>query len=167
MAQVAIRFDPATMSSMSAVFRWRIPASTEQVLKAVKMIEYSFNEQYNLFIWKPKVVIDLQLLLEAISTTEELKAQRGAFNRFVNISDILGISLHAPDLEDIARRRSAYDGPVVKAAYFTPHALSIGIGRMLQSLIKNKQLKIEVFGNIQSCANWLDVPQEILEAKSD
>jgi hypothetical protein len=131
------------------------------------MIEYSFNEQYNLFIWKPRIVIDLELTIEVIEKLEDLETQRGAFNRFVDISDILGISLHSSDLVKIADRRAGYEGPVVKAAYFTPHALGIGVGRMLQSLLKNKQLKIEVFGNINSCANWLDVPQEILEGKTD
>ena len=129
---------------------------------ATVMFEHTFNEEHNLLIWRPTVEIDVDVAILVATSIAEIEKSRPPFKRFVDLTGIQGISLRLTDLQKIVDLRVSYAGPEVKAGHYAPHTLGFGIGRMYQAMMLKTNVKIEVFANIESCANWLDVPQKIL-----
>ena len=101
--------------------------------------------------------------MQWMAELDRIEKQRPLFNRFTNLAEVTGISLKLSDLQRIAEIRSSYDGPKVKSAFYAPEPLAFGIGRMYQAITKDRQVTVEVFMNLESCAHWLDVPKEVLE----
>ncbi len=126
------------------------------------MFAYTFNEEHKLLIWKQAVQIDIDFMNQWLAELEQLEAQRPPFNRFTDLSQVPGIKLNQADLQQIADRRKNYDGPPVRSVFYAPQPLGFGIGRMYQKLTAGDIISVEVFMNLQSCAHWLDVPQDIL-----
>lgn len=130
------------------------------------MFEYKFNEKYKLLIWIPTVEINGHVAMEVATGIMQLEDERPPFDRFVDLTHLPGISIQALEMQKIVDLRNGYTGPKVKAAHFAPNTLGFGIGRSYQELMKGHNVQIEVFANLKSCANWLDVPQEILKSPS-
>ena len=84
------------------------------------MFEYTFNDECNLLIWKPTVQIDIDLAIEVARSISEIESQRPPFNRFIDLANTSGISLHVTEMEKITQLRQAYTGPKVKAAHYSP-----------------------------------------------
>jgi hypothetical protein len=65
------------------------------------MFEYTFNDECNLLIWKPTVQIDIDLAIEVARSISEIESQRPPFNRFIDLTNTSGISLHVTEMEKL------------------------------------------------------------------
>ena len=127
------------------------------------MFTYTFDEQYNLLLWKQAVTIDLDFMMEWAVEIANIENARPPFNRFADLSDLLGITIPFKGLRQVAKHRESYQGTRVKFAMFAPSSLSFGVSRMYQTMREDKGVNIEVIANLDSCADWLDVPKSVLE----
>jgi len=127
------------------------------------MFQYTMDEEHNLLLWKQAVTIDLNFMMEWAIEIAKLEKTRPPFNRFADLSDLLGISIQTSGLKQVAQQRELYSGTQVKFAMLARNPVSFGVSRMYQSIREGKGVDIEVFANVESCANWLDVPISILE----
>ena len=128
-----------------------------------------FHEDFRLFVWRPRGVLDEAALNNVLGCLEDLEAKSQApFNRFsdtlaaheveLNFKYIIQVSLH---------RRLAYAGrPPVKSAILATDATAIHYGRLHAVLTQGSPIKVRVFQDRGEAAQWLDVPIELLAAEA-
>lgn len=129
--------------------------------------DVQFHEDFRLFVWKPRGVLDEAALNNVLGYLEDLEAKLEApFNRFsdtlaaheveLNFKYIIQVSLH---------RRVAYAGrPLVKSAILATDATAIHYGRLHAVLTQGSPIKVRVFQDREEAAEWLGVPIGLLAA---
>jgi hypothetical protein len=127
------------------------------------MFEYTMNDQYSLMLWRQAITISMEFMDELITELHRIEKIHPPFNRFVDLTDALGIELHFRDLRRISEMRREYQGPPVKSAFYSSHPLGFGIGRMYEVLMQGKNVEVNVFDDLNECADWLEVPVEVLD----
>jgi hypothetical protein len=127
--------------------------------------DVEYVEDANLFIWRPRGVLDEAAINKVLGCLEDLEAKLPApFNRFadtlgadeieLNFKYVIQVSLH---------RRLAYAGrPPVKSAILATDATAIHHGRLHALLTQGSPIKVRVFHDRNEAAQWLGVPIELL-----
>jgi hypothetical protein len=130
--------------------------------------DVEYVEDANLFIWRPRGMLDEAAINKVVGCLEDLEAKLQApFNRFadtlaaheidLNFKYIIQVSLH---------RRLAYAGrPPVKSAILATDATAIHYGRLHALLTQGSPIKVRVFQDREEVAQWLGVPIELLAAE--
>jgi hypothetical protein len=130
--------------------------------------DVEYVEDANLFIWRPRGVLDEAAINKVLGCLEDLEAKLPApFNRFadtlaaheveLNFKYVIQVSLH---------RRLAYTGrPPVKSAILATDATAIHYGRLHALLTQGSPIKVRVFQDREEATQWLGVPIELLAAE--
>jgi len=88
------------------------------------------------------------------------------FNRFIDLSLISGVSVKYDDLSPIAEQRRKYHKSKlkkrVKMAFYVKNPLSRGMARMYQILADETNLEINIYDELDKCADFLDANISLL-----
>ena len=87
------------------------------------------------------------------------------FNRFTDMSGIDAIELDLSFVYEIAlHRRLAYaNRPRVKSAFYVTTPAAAQVVRVHAFVTKDSPIEVKMFTQLNAAAEWLGVPQEILE----
>jgi hypothetical protein len=127
--------------------------------------EVQFYEDVDLFVWRPRAVLDEAAINKVLGRLEDLEAKlQTPFNRFadtlaaheveLNFKYVIQVSLH---------RRVAYAGhPPVKSAILATDTTAIHYGRLHALLTQGSPITVRVFQDREKAAQWLGVPIELM-----
>jgi hypothetical protein len=122
----------------------------------------------HLEIWRPRGELDYALTAQIVSYIGfQERIRDELFNRFTDLSEITDIRLNFDEVLKLADERcAAYAGrPPVKSAFLSPNAVGFGVARMFATLMDQSPIQVNVFRELDSAAQWLGVPVEVLSAR--
>ena len=131
--------------------------------------ELEFHEDIHLLTYRPRGVIDEQALKKVITILEDLEARlQEPFNRF---SDTLGTDEVELNFKYVIQfslwRRLSYAGhPPVKSAILAADSTMILYARLHAVLTQGSPINVRVFKDRQLAADWLNVPIDLLLART-
>ena len=124
-----------------------------------------FNPGLRLLTWHPRGVLDTDAVSKIVAFLEHAEeSAQEPFNRFVDLSWLMGIDL---DLDDVVRvsmhRRHAFKGnEPAKAAFLVYTTETTHYAKVHQILNQYTPLEVKVFTELSAAAAWLGVPTEAL-----
>lgn len=123
--------------------------------------EYFFATD-QLVVWRPTGLMNTKKILEFITFLNSSSKQRHPhFSRFIDLTQISGISVNYKDLYPIAEQRKAYYSvhikQTIKMAFLVNNPISYGMARMYQMLTSNPQLDVNIFKELEEVSNFLKV----------
>jgi len=123
--------------------------------------EYFFKTD-QLAIWRPLGTLTTQMIYDFINFLNDAsKQQNPHFSRFIDLSQISGISVNFQDLYPIASVRKTYHSASlkekVKMAFLVNNPLSYGMARMYQMLNDAPHIEISIYSNIENISEFLEV----------
>ena len=130
--------------------------------------EYYF-ETDRLIIWRPLGILDTSKINEFIKFLEESSSKRDPhFNRFIDLSQISGISVEYQDLYPIARQRKSYFKNKirrkVKMVFLVKNPHSYGMARMYQTLSDEPTLDMHITESREEVSSFLGVDLSLITA---
>ena len=110
-------------------------------------------------------MIDTMTLLELAQDMNRIEADKFYIKRLVYVKDVLGVSLKC---EDVMYYRTIRPEPeiVIKSALCAFNDFQYGMARMFQAVIESDKRIMEIFKDIESAAQWLDVDVDLLRNQS-
>ena len=129
--------------------------------------EYHFvNDE--LLRWRPTGVLNRQKILDFINFVNQSTEKRDPhFDRYIDLSQVTGISVMYDDLAPIAKARKAFYSShfskKIKLVFFAHNTLSFGMARMYQILSEDENLDFQIFRSIDEVASYLQIDKRILE----
>ena len=128
--------------------------------------EYYF-ETDRLMIWRPHGILDTTKINEFIKFLEESSITRDPhFSRFIDLSQISGISVQYQDLYPIARQRKSYFRTnikqTVKMAFLANDPFSYGMARMYQALSDEPTLDMHITESREEVSAFLGVDLSLI-----
>jgi hypothetical protein len=122
-----------------------------------------FNNNYQLSIWRPKGILTLKEIIQELEGFVELEMTKPPFDRFANLSEADFSQIKYADIRQIyLLRKAVYTGLPVKSVFYVKTDLQFGIARIYQTLMEETPIRVEIFKNIAECAQYLNVPIEII-----
>ena len=128
-----------------------------------------FHEDIRLLIYRPKDLINEAEISRVIGVIEGIEAaSQQPFNRFSDTSETREVELNFQYVVQASlHRRLAHVGRVpVKSAILATDSTIVHYARLLILMTQGSSIKVQVFADRKEAAQWLDVPVELLEAKS-
>lgn len=122
-------------------------------------------EDARLFIWRPRGILDEPLVNEIVSFLTDREAKRSRpFNRFTDTSALDAIDLTFKYVFHVAlhRRLSRAGREAVKSAFFVTSPAVAHYVKVHAILTDHSPLKVAMFEEYESVAQWLGVPVELL-----
>ncbi|MHA3771836.1 hypothetical protein ACXR0O_09905 [Verrucomicrobiota bacterium sgz303538] len=117
-----------------------------------------------LLTFHPRGVLDDGMASRTVDFVEAEELVAGApFDRYIDFSGITEVHLkvgHAFSIAD--RRRRGYTGIPVKSAFFAEWAVTYGMARLYQELMRGAAIEVCVFRTREAAAEWLEVPVKVL-----
>ena len=128
-----------------------------------------YVEDANLFIWRPRGVLDESVVNNIIVFTREQEdALERPFNRFTDLSAVDAVDLNFDYVFHVALyRRLSYAGGKVKSAFYVSSWSAEHYAKLHALLTDYSPLQVSVFTELEAAAKWLDVPMKILANKKD
>ena len=110
-------------------------------------------------------MIDTMTLLELAQDMNRIEADKFYIKRLVYVKDVLGVSLKC---EDVMYYRTIRPEPeiVIKSALCAFNDFQYGMARMFQAVMESDKRIMEIFKDIESAAQWLDVDVDLLRNQS-
>ena len=110
-------------------------------------------------------MIDTMTLLELAQDMNRIEADKFYIKRLVYVKDVLGVSLKC---EDVMYYRTIRPEPeiVIKSALCAFNDFQYGMARMFQAVMESDKRIMEIFKDIESAAQWLNVDADLLRNKS-
>ena len=132
--------------------------------------ELEFYEDIHLLIYRPHGVIDEAAVKRVVDVLEDLEEKvQKPFNRFSDTLAADEVELNFKYVIEVSlcRRLSYARHPPVKSAILATDSTMIHYGRLHALLTQGSPINVRVFKDRQEAANWLGLPIERLEVKSD
>ena len=131
--------------------------------------EVEFLEEARLLIWRPRGVLDeaaVNKVLVDLIRRETMAAQ--PFNRFSDLSGLESFHLTFKYVFHVALyRRLSYIGrEPIKSAFYVTHPEAAHLVKIHALLTDHSSLKVDMFEEREAAAKWLDVPIELLTART-
>ena len=128
--------------------------------------EYFFQSD-QLTIWRPTGMLGTDKIYEFIRFLNESSERKTPyFNRFIDLSQISGISIAYQDLHPIAQQRKEYYSAnikqIVKMAILVNNPLSYGMARMYQMLSDEPHFEVNICENREEAAQFLEVDISVI-----
>jgi hypothetical protein len=129
--------------------------------------DVEFHEDIRLLMWRPRGLLDEAAVNKILSVLADLEAKmKEPFNRFtdtlatdeveLNFRYIIHISLY---------RRLTYAGrPLIKSAILATDSTMIHYAKLHALMTQGSPIKVQLFQDRESAAQWLGVPLERLTA---
>jgi hypothetical protein len=130
--------------------------------------DVEFHKEINLLVYRPRGLIDEASVNKIISVLADLEAKtKEPFNRF---SDTLGadeVELNFRYVIHVSLyRRLTYSGkPPVKSAILATDSTLVHYAKLHALMTQGSPIKVQLFQERNSAAQWLGVPVERLTAK--
>jgi hypothetical protein len=121
-----------------------------------------FFKTNQLVIWRPSGILTTNKITEFITFLDVSSEQRDPhFSRFIDLTQIAGISVNYQDLHPIASQRKNYHNihikQRVKMAFLVNNPLAYGMARMYQILSDDPHFDVTIYENIEEAAAFLGV----------
>ena len=132
--------------------------------------EIEFHEDLHLLIYRPRGVIDEAAVKGVVSAVEDLEAKlEKPFNRFSDTLEADEVELNFKYVVQVSLcRRLSYAGhSPVKSAILAQDSTMIHYGRLHALLTQGSPINVRLFKDRQEAADWLGVPIERLEKRTD
>ena len=133
-------------------------------------LDVEFHEDIHLLIYRPRGVIDEAAVKRVVSVLEDLEAKlQEPFNRFLDTFEADEVELNFEYVIQVSLcRRLSYAGhPPVKSAILATDSTMIHYARLHALLTQGSPINVRVFKDRQEAADWLGVPIERLEKRTD
>lgn len=105
----------------------------------------------------------LQPVLEKAEMLESTYVH--GFKRFTDLSNVTDLSLTSDEIWNISQRRAMmYTGPTVKSAIYSSDKLMFGMSRIYSAMMDPSPIEVEVFDDMEECADWLGLSYEALQS---
>ena len=129
--------------------------------------DVEYVEDANLFIWRPRGVLNEGLVNNIIVFVREQEETLGRpFNRFTDLSAVDAVDLNFDYVFHIALyRRLSYAGSKVKSAFYVSSSDATHYAKLHALLTGRSPLQVSVFTELEAAAKWLGVPIESLMAQ--
>ena len=126
--------------------------------------DVEYVEDANLFIWRPRGVLNEALVNNIIVFVREQEKTLGrSFNRFTDLSALDAVDLNFNYVFHIALyRRLSYAGAKVKSAFYVSSSDAAHYAKLHALLTDYSPLQVSIFTDRGAAAKWLDVPVESL-----
>jgi len=110
-------------------------------------------------------LIDTGALIKLAQDMNKIEADKFYIKRLVYFKDVTELSLKC---EDVIYYRNIRPEPriVIKSALCAFSDFQYGIARMFQSVMESDKRIMEIFRDIESAAQWLDVDIDFVRAQS-
>ena len=132
--------------------------------------ELEFREDIRLLIYRPRGVIDEAAIKRVVPVLEDLEAKlQEPFNRFSDTlaADEVELNFKYVIQFSLCRRLSYAGHPSVKSAILATDSTMIHYARLHALLTQGSPINVRVFKDRKEAADWLGVPMERLEKKTD
>ena len=132
--------------------------------------ELEFREDIHLLIYRPRGVIDEAAIKRVVPALEDLEAKlQEPFNRFSDTlaADEVELNFKYVIQFSLCRRLSYAGHPSVKSAILATDSTMIHYARLHALLTQGSPINVRVFKDRKEAADWLGVPMERLEKKTD
>lgn len=132
--------------------------------------ELEFREDIRLLIYRPRGVIDEAAIKRVVPALEDLEAKlQEPFNRFSDTlaADEVELNFKYVIQFSLCRRLSYAGHPSVKSAILATDSTMIHYARLHALLTQGSPINVRVFKDRKEAADWLGVPMERLEKKTD
>jgi hypothetical protein len=132
--------------------------------------DVEFHDDIRLLIYRPHGVIDEAAVKRVVDVLEDLETKlQKPFNRFSDMLAADEVELNFKYVVQVSLcRRLAYAGhPPVKSAILATDSTMIHYARLHALLTQGSPINVRVFKDRQEAADWLGVPIERLEMRSD
>ena len=132
--------------------------------------ELEFREDIRLLIYRPRGVIDEAAIKRVVPALEDLEAKlQEPFNRFSDTlaADEVELNFKYVIQFSLCRRLSYAGHPSVKSAILATDSTMIHYARVHALLTQGSPINVRVFKDRKEAADWLGVPMERLEKKTD
>lgn len=126
----------------------------------------NYLPDHRLITWHPTGVLDDALADQIVTFIErEEETATRPFDRFTDLEGLLEIRLKVGHAFQIAeRRRGVTAGRTpVKSAIVSSKIIGFGIARMYETLMDGATIQVRAFKSRAEAAQWLQVPEEILQ----
>jgi hypothetical protein len=129
--------------------------------------EYFFKTE-KLAIWRPTGMLDTAKIKEFIGFIDDNSEQRDPhFSRFIDLSQISGISVNYEDVVPIVQQRKSYSSThikrKVKMAFLVNNPISFGMARMYQMLYDDPHFEINIYENREQVAQFLELDISLIK----
>jgi hypothetical protein len=127
--------------------------------------DVTFFEAHDLFVWKPRGVLNEATINKITAFVGEQEATLGKpFNRFTDMSLIDSVDLNFKFVFHVALyRRLSYAGhPKAKSAFYVRTPAAAHYAKLHAILTDHSPLNVALFEEREAAAKWLGVPVEIL-----
>ena len=126
--------------------------------------DVDYIEDANLFIWRPRGVLNEGLVNNIIVFVREQEETLGRpFNRFTDLSAVDAVDLNFDYVFHIALyRRLSYAGGKVKSAFYVSSLDAAHYAKLHALVTGRSRLQVQVFTKLEAAAKWLGVPVESL-----
>jgi hypothetical protein len=126
--------------------------------------DVDYIEDANLFIWRPRGVLNEGLVNNIIVFVREQEEALGRpFNRFTDLSAVDAVDLNFDYVFHIALyRRLSYAGSKVKSAFYVSSSDAAHYAKLHALVTGRSRLQVQVFTELEAAAKWLGVPVESL-----
>jgi hypothetical protein len=126
-----------------------------------------FLKTEELVVWRPTGILTPEKIHGFVKFLNELSQQRDPhFSRFIDLSQISGISVKYNDLSPIAKQRSEFYKTnikqKVKMAFFTKDPLTFGMARMYQMLTDDPNIQVLISENLEEISNFFEVDISVI-----
>lgn len=128
--------------------------------------EYFFKTD-QLAIWRPLGILNTQKIYEFINFINEISKHKDPhFSRFIDLTQISGISVNYQDLQPIADERKKYYNTYlnkkVKMVFLVNNPLAYGMARMYQMLNNEPHIGINICETAQKASELLEVDVAVI-----
>ena len=130
--------------------------------------DVDYIEDANLFIWRPRGVLNEGLVNNIIVFVREQEETLGRpFNRFTDLSAVDAVDLNFDYVFHIALyRRLSYAGSKVKSAFYVSSSDAAHYAKLHALVTGRSALQVSIFTDRDAAAKWLGVPVESLMPKA-
>lgn len=124
------------------------------------MFDDHLLESESLLLCRPSGTLNYELALAIVVGIEERESRgKGWFDRFLDMTQLDGISLSLSDMKRLAQRRREFDPDDgrVKAAFLAHNALGLATAKVYEMLLRSDRIQVQVFRDVEEAARWLEV----------
>ena len=132
--------------------------------------ELEFHDDLHLLTYRPHGVIDETAVKKVVDVLEDLEARlQKPFDRFSDTLEAHDVELNFKYVIQVSLcRRLSYAGhPPVKSAILATDATMIHYAKLHGVLTQGSPINVRLFKDRREAADWLGVPIERLEKRTD
>ena len=128
--------------------------------------DFDLRSDLHLMIWKPRGMLNEKVVNRIIAFIRDEEAKSDANERrFIDTRHLTAVDLNFRYVFHVAlyRRMSRMGGSEIKSAFLVKDPGFAHYFKLHQMLTDHSPLKVRLFEDVQSAADWLELPWETLQ----